>query len=169
MTSTMNLLRRHSMARPTIYKEEYNEQVYKLCLLGHTDKELAEFFGIQESTLNLWKNKHPEFMESIKKGKEIADTKVVESLYKRATGYSKMSTQFATFKGRITDRVDYTEEVAPDVTAGIFWLKNRQGRNWREKQELATTVKTYSLFEDDTENKAKELELNEQSKKAHKK
>jgi hypothetical protein len=30
--------------RPTKYKEEYNEQAYKLCLLGATDKELADFF-----------------------------------------------------------------------------------------------------------------------------
>ena len=34
--------------RPTEYKEEYNEQVYKLCLLGAKDKELADFFNVEE-------------------------------------------------------------------------------------------------------------------------
>jgi len=36
--------------------------------------------------------------------------------------------------------VDVEEEIPPDTTAAIFWLKNRQGKNWREKQELAITA-----------------------------
>ena len=60
------------VGRPTEYKTEYNEQVYKLCLLGADDKRIADFFDIRESTLNLWKKKHPEFMEAIKDGKEKA-------------------------------------------------------------------------------------------------
>ena len=153
--------------RPTEYKEEYNEQVYKLCLLGAIDKEIADFFGIQESTLNLWKQKHPQFMESIKKGKELADVKVAESLYKRACGYKKKSIQFATFRGEITDREEYIEDVPPDTTAAIFWLKNRKSDVWREKQEIATTIKSYSLFEEETEKKANELI--ERTKKTDKK
>lgn len=27
------------------------------------------------------------------------------------------------------------EEVPPDTTACIFWLKNRQSKDWRDKQE----------------------------------
>ena len=40
------------VGRPTLYKEEYPEQAYKLCLQVDTDKELADFFGICEATLN---------------------------------------------------------------------------------------------------------------------
>ena len=39
--------------RPTKYKEEYAEQAYKLCLLGAKDKEMADFFQVSLSTLNL--------------------------------------------------------------------------------------------------------------------
>ena len=155
--------------RPTEYKEEYNEQVYKLCLLGAIDKEIADFFGVSEVTLNDWKKKYPEFLKSIKKGKEFADFKVAESLYKRACGYKKKSIQFATFKGEITDRKEYFEDVPPDTTAAIFWLKNRKSDVWREKQEIATTIKSYSLFEEETENKAINLESEQQSKKTNKK
>lgn len=74
--------------RPAKYKEEYDEQVRKLCLLGATDKELADFFNVCEATINNWKNKHPSFLESIKKGKHVADATVAEKLFHRATGYS---------------------------------------------------------------------------------
>lgn len=143
--------------RPTEYKEEYNEQVYKLCLLGADDKRIADFFNINEKTLNNWKHQYPEFLQSIKKGKEIADFEVANSLYHRAKGYKRKAIQFATFKGEITDREEYIEEIPPDTTAAIFWLKNRQGKNWREKQEVETTIKTYSLFEEEVEQKADEL------------
>jgi hypothetical protein len=44
--------------RPTKYKSEYPEQTFKLCLLGATDKEIANIFEVNEdmngrkSTLN---------------------------------------------------------------------------------------------------------------------
>ena len=55
--------------RPTNYKKEYDEQAYKLCLLGATDKEMADFFNVKEQTINNWKKNHPSFFESIKRGK----------------------------------------------------------------------------------------------------
>jgi len=73
--------------RPTKYKNEYNEQAYKLCLLGATDKELSDFFEISESTLNLWKKLHKEFSESVKAGKIISDATIASKLYQRAMGY----------------------------------------------------------------------------------
>src|SRR5690606_9591061 len=74
--------------RPTDYRPEYCELARNYCLLGAKDTELAVFFGVSESTLNLWKKEHPEFSESIKEGKEEADARVAQSLYHRATGYS---------------------------------------------------------------------------------
>ena len=132
--------------RPTQYKTEYNEQVYKLCLLGADDKKIADFFNIQESTLNLWKKKHPEFMESIKKGKEIADFEIAQSLYFRAKGYECKATKFATFNGEITDSQEYIEHLPPDTTAAIFWLKNRQKDIWRDKTEQEITNLTPQII-----------------------
>jgi len=48
----------NKVGRPTDYKEDFNEQAYKLCLLGAIDKDLADFFDIAESTLNEWKLKY---------------------------------------------------------------------------------------------------------------
>ncbi len=76
------------VGRPTKYKEEYAEQAYKLTMLGFIDAELAEFFEVDESTINNWKHDQPEFLESIKKGKSLADAEVASKLYHRAIGYS---------------------------------------------------------------------------------
>src|ERR1051325_6581857 len=74
--------------RPTEYKPEYCVQVEKLCKLGATDKELADFFDVTEQTINNWKSEHDEFFESIKRGKVLADAEVANKLYHRAIGYS---------------------------------------------------------------------------------
>lgn len=123
------------MARPSKYKDEFPKQAYKLCLLGATDRELADFFEVDEATINRWKDKYQEFCESLKKGKQIADSTVAEKLYHRAIGYEHEDTQFATFQGEITDRETYIKHYPPDTTAAIFWLKNRQSAKWRDKQE----------------------------------
>lgn len=120
--------------RPTLYKPEYDEQARKLCLLGSTDAELADFFEIQESTLNNWKHAHPSFMESIKKGKTQADSSVADRLFQRAMGYQHPDVHVSNYQGDVT-LTPITKEYAPDTTAAIFWLKNRQRSKWRDRTE----------------------------------
>lgn len=128
--------KKHPGGRPTVYKEQFCKAAYRACLLGATDAEIAEIIGVSEQTINTWKTKHPKFLESIKAGKEEADSKVADALFKRATGYSHKDTKFATHEGMITDRQEYEKHYAPDPTACIFWLKNRQKDKWRDKQEI---------------------------------
>ena len=68
------------MARPTRYKAEFVEQAVKLCRLGATDKELADFFGVTERTINAWKVAHPGFLHALKEGKQLADAEVADKL-----------------------------------------------------------------------------------------
>ena len=81
-----NEVKKKSRGRKSGYREEYAEQALKLCLLGATDKEIAEFFSVSEQTLNSWKKKFPQFLESLKKGKAVADANVASRLYSRAIG-----------------------------------------------------------------------------------
>lgn len=120
--------------RPTDYSDDYPEQAEKLCKLGATDKELAEFFEVVESTINLWKQEHPKFSESIKKGKTLADAEVASKLYHRAIGYEHADTHFSAYEGAVT-ATPMTKHYAPDPVAAIFWLKNRQRAKWRDKTE----------------------------------
>lgn len=123
------------MARPTNYRKEYAEQARKLCLLGYIDKQLADFFNVSEQTINTWKNKHPEFLESIKRGKDIADAEVVDSLFKRAKGYTYRKVEIKVSGGKTTKTI-VEEERPPDPTSIIFLLKNRQPKYWRDKQTI---------------------------------
>jgi hypothetical protein len=119
--------------RKTDYKEEYNEQVYKLCLLGAIDREIADFFGVCEATINNWKIAHPKFLESIRKGKTRADTEVVEKLYHRATGYSHEAVKIFSDKDGNTYEHKYIEHYPPDTKAATFILKNRHPDKWSDR------------------------------------
>lgn len=127
------------MARPTDYRQEYAEQARKLCLLGFTDKQLAVFFGVNESTINRWKQKYPEFCKSIKSGKVIADAQVVESLFKRATGIEVTEVEVRDDGKKKVKRVT-KKHIPPDPTAQIFWLKNRQPELWRDKPTVENSA-----------------------------
>ena len=81
---------------------------------GLSDEQIAHNLGIALSTLSDYKNKYPEFSGAIKRGKEVVDFEVENALYKTA--------------------------MEGNVTAQIFWLKNRQKEKWREKQEVAVNA-----------------------------
>jgi transposase len=80
--------KKHPGGRPNKFKPEYIEQARKIGQFGHTDPELAEFFGVHLQTINNWKRKYPEFLYALKAGKEVADNRVERSLYQRANGYN---------------------------------------------------------------------------------
>ena len=123
---------KHPGGRPTEYRDAYADLARKLCLLlGATDRDLADFFDVDERTINRWKKVHPEFCQSIREGKLIADTNVVSRLYDRAVGMSIVKTHFSTYQGDVT-AVEYLEQIPPDVKAQSLWLRNRQGDHWKE-------------------------------------
>lgn len=125
--------------RPTEYSDEYPEKVRKLCLLGATDPEIADFFEVSVATISNWKIAHPEFMEAIKEGKRTADANVANRLYCRAMGYEHDSEEIKVIGNEVV-RVPVRKHYPPDTTAGIFWLKNRSKANWREKTETDLNV-----------------------------
>lgn len=123
--------------RPTLYREEYAEQARRLCLLGLTDAELAEYFEISEATLNVWKDAHPEFMESISAGKLGADADVADKMYRRACGYSHDAVKiFMPAGAQAPVYAPYVEHYPPDTQAGSLWLRNRQPGKWRDRREV---------------------------------
>jgi hypothetical protein len=121
--------------RPSSYKPEYAAQAEKLCKLGATDIEIADFFGVERTTVWRWSQAHEEFCNALKAGKEVADERVERSLYARALGYTHDAVKIFNANGEALV-VPYREHVAPDTTACIFWLKNRKPGEWRDKQDI---------------------------------
>ena len=77
---------------------------------GLKDEQIAHNIGIRRTTLYDWKNKYPDINDALKKGKEIVDYEVENALLKRAK--------------------------QGDVSAQIFWLKNRRPEKWRDKVQF---------------------------------
>ena len=79
---------------------------------GLTDEQIAHNMGIVTSTFYEWKKKYPKFSEVLKKNKEVVDLEVENALLKSA--------------------------LSGNITAQIFWLKNRRKQQWRDKVEVET-------------------------------
>jgi len=79
---------------------------------GLTDEQIAHNVGISTVTLYDWKKKFSKISNALKKGKEVVDFAVENALLKKA--------------------------LAGDVTAMIFWLKNRRRDKWRDRYDMRT-------------------------------
>lgn len=122
---------------------------------GLSDKQIAHNIGITQTTLYEWQKRFPELSEALKKGKEVVDREVENALLKRAMGYEydEVTQEPVTDKDtgitemRVTKRV--TKQIVPDVTAQIFWLKNRKPEEFRDKRdvELSGSVDLGSIIE----------------------
>lgn len=129
--------------RPSKYPKIDLEQVEKLGALGLIDEEIAFVLGISLRSLNNYKKK-PEFLQAIKKGKTVADQRVVESLRKRAEGfeYEEVYVEYKPgAKGAEDKKAEPTlikktkKYVPPDTAAAIFWITNRQPDRWKNRFE----------------------------------
>lgn len=131
--------------QPSRYDIDWHPEIARgLALGGHTDVTIARYFGVTEQTLNNWKHAHPEFFESLKGGKEPADKQVENALYRSALGdeWEEVTREYE-FEGKGRKRTKVlvkekavTKRRAPNVTAGIFWLKNRQSEKWYDRQHI---------------------------------
>lgn len=113
---------------------------------GLTEEQIAENMGIARSTLGEWKKKYPDISDTLKRGKDVIDRQVENSLLKRALGYEYEEVK-RVYEGETLKEETITKKiVVPDTTAQIFWLKNRKPDKWRDKPEVMKSGDT-SLFE----------------------
>lgn len=137
------------MARESDFKrlmrtrDNFLEEVTNYCLLGCTNEELANLFGLTKSQVDGWihtssNGQHiPVFADAVEEGRQRADTRVARAMLKRATGYEYESQRLVITKGH-GEVLTLIEHVPPDTPAGKFWLTNRSA-NWREKQTTELT------------------------------
>lgn len=121
--------------RPAIYQDAFPETVRRLCLLGHTDTEVAAFFGVKIDTIADWDAAHPEFFQARAHARDLADADVASSLFQRAVGYEHPDTHVGLSQGAAI-LTPITRIVPPDVDAQRWWLKNRQPARWRDRTEV---------------------------------
>ena len=120
---------------PTKYSKDFCEKALKLSEYGLTDSQMAEFFGVSIPTFNAWKGKHPEFLKSLKVGKEHSDDLVERSLYERAVGYDYHEDKIFQNNGEPVI-VPTTKHMPGDVGAAKMWLTNRRRETWSERKVM---------------------------------
>jgi hypothetical protein len=122
------------------------EKVEKIAAFyGSTDEQLASVLGVTEKTINRWKQSKT-FLSALKKGKDLANTRVVESLYARATGYNHKAVKiFMPAGAKKPVYAPYIEHCPPDPTSMIFFLKNRDKDNWKDRHDIGSSDGTLVL------------------------
>ncbi|HDJ5519511.1 helix-turn-helix domain-containing protein [Staphylococcus aureus] len=133
------------MARIELY--EKLDIVNKLGLVegwkrdGLTDEQIARNLGVSKHTLIKWKKNIPDYLDAIKKGKEVSDYELENALHKRAVGYY-YEEETVTNKGEVVKIKKY-EHANP--TSLIFALKNRLPHKYRDKVEQEITNRNIEI------------------------
>jgi hypothetical protein len=104
---------------------------------GLFDAQIAKNMGISEATLYRYKANHPEIKEALRKGKEVVDIEVENAMLKRALGYTVRIVEQKIDKFGDVHDCERDVHIPGDVTAQIFWLKNRRRQQWRDKVEYS--------------------------------
>lgn len=102
---------------------------------GLTDEQISRNLGISKVTFYKYKASCSELNELLKKSKEVVDYEVENALYKSAIG--------------------------GNVSAMIFWLKNRRPDKWKDKKEPMEI----ELMRKELQLRERKLELEEQKLK----
>ncbi len=132
------------MAAKTKYNPDYHDDwAWSLAAMGATNAEIAASIGISERTVIRWSQQHESFGTAVAQGKEIADAKVIKSLYQRAVGYEYTEERQIVEVDQKTQipkpvKIEKLKKhVIPDVGAQCFWLKNRQRNLWTDHPKFS--------------------------------
>jgi len=126
------------------YNRDFPLMAEGLARTGLTDRQIARKLGISVSTFYQYQLDHPDFSEALKKGKSPVDTEVENALLKRALGYEyeEITTDYDLLGQNKEQKAlpakvrKVKKEVLADVTAQIFWLKNRRPDKWRDRHDI---------------------------------
>ena len=113
-----------------------------------------------------WQKRFPDFADTLKRSKDVADRIVEDALFRKATGYKTKEVVRERRLDPVTRQQvlvvvkEIEREVAPDTAAQVFWLKNRKPEVWRDKREVENTAPT-NTFDSVREITGKMLDMQE--------
>ncbi len=137
---------RRSIIASWFLKDDNKKMLQGWLRSGLTNEQIAAKLGVTATTFYNFQKKCTEFDVFIHDNKLSFDIEVENALLKRALGYryeeiviEEVLDKF----GEIRELKKVVQKHMPaDTTAGIFWLKNRRAKRWRDKQEIVIDDKT---------------------------
>lgn len=140
------------LGRRTLYDQRKSpRKAAKLAAKGMTNQGIARAMGIGITTLYEWQNLYPKFAEAIKDAKRGPDEEVEAALFKAAKGYDWIEQKFKVVPNSKTGTPQKKliglvhHHVPPNVTAAIYWTKNRDPKRWRDVRHIDAQVGIYQL------------------------
>ena len=122
------------------YGKEIVDRICKHLKGGATVQSTCAIVGISKETFYQWKKTKPDYSDVIKKAMAVPDRKVEDALRKSAImGHSFEEIEYKAVavgdKVKLIPIKKITKVVPPNVTAQIFWLKNRCPDEFKDRQE----------------------------------
>ena len=107
-------------------------------------EEIAHNMGINRCTLYEWRREFPTIANALKNGRAVADRKVENALFNRAIGSDVTEVKVTEGKdGKSV--VTATKHIPADVTACIYWLKNRKPDVWNDRKTVTVEADLEAL------------------------
>jgi hypothetical protein len=144
------------MARPNKWDElNMKDKLGSVCgwaKQGSTDEEISNMLGISTATYYEWKKNKTEFMEAIKKGKEVSNGELLNSAFTQSTGFFYKEQQVFKVKDykkidgelKQIERLEVVEVEKynpPNPTMNIFMLKNRLPEQYKDTYKNEVEIK----------------------------
>lgn len=123
------------MGAPSKFTKEREELILNFAKSGAIDKEIAEKAKIKAKSIQNWMDRNPDFFLLLKEAKEFTNDLAEGSLLKLALGYKREVVKVAFTRDGLPCEHRYEIEEPPNITALIFWLKNRRPDTWRNNSE----------------------------------
>lgn len=120
-------------ADPSVITNDMCDQVEKLCQLGMSDAELADFFSVSEKTIGDWYLDHAGFRAAVIEGRAMQTARVADAMYQRALGFSYTEEKSHVIDGEI-QTVSLRKQALPDVGAQARILAAHRPDTWGNKQ-----------------------------------
>ena len=105
-------------------------------------KQFYEFMEVDKVTFKHWVNTSIEFRKAFRSWREFATEEVEFAVAKKAVGFIKKTRkQILTRQGQVVELIQ-EEYFPPDSTAQSLWLKNRNGKEWKDTSQIDVNVQT---------------------------
>ena len=112
------------------------EKIAKLIEEGETDMSIAQQLGVSRRQYSYWKQHYSELGEIYNYANIVMCSKVQNALFKSACGFTALEKSTKKKNGVVVEESETEKYYAPNTTAAMFFLANRDPEHWHSIQHV---------------------------------